>query len=372
MFPDCGSPIRRSSPLLEPPPFVVVLLALLRIDPSARSEPRLPPAIRVEAVSPQADAPGVAAPPAGIAAKAWAVVDGKTGTLLGGFHEAEARPIASTTKVMTAWVILQRADQNPKLLDEEIRFSERAAATRGSSCRLKVGERLPVRELLYGLLLPSGNDAAVALAEHFGPRLHAGEPAKEDGVGMFVAEMNRQAKRLQLAQTRFLDPNGLARNQASARDLAVLTWHAMQNAHFRSYVKTRVHECAVRAGADSKRRVTWKNTNRLLADANCDGVKTGTTNAAGACLVASAHHGADHFIVVVLGSTSGDGRYEDARKLFRWAWEQRAGTSKKAEETHRREPGPCFGWSDDSDFARGTSPHFSLGTSPRRAGRARS
>jgi D-alanyl-D-alanine carboxypeptidase (penicillin-binding protein 5/6) len=291
----------------------MALLALLLIDPAARPGQRPPPVL-------PADAPAAAAMPAGIAAKAWAVVDGKTGKLLWGFHETEARPIASTTKIMTAWIILQRADKDPKLLDEEIRFSERAAATRGSSCRLKAGERLCVRELLYGLLLPSGN-AAVALAEHFGPRPRPGEPAGEDGVRLFVAEMNRQAKGLKLAETNFLDPNGLARNQASARDLGVLTWHAMQNARFREYVKAREHECEVLAGAGTKRRVTWKSTNRLLEDASCDGVKTGTTSAAGACLVASAHRGADH-LIVVLGSTNGDGRYEDARKLFRWAWEQ--------------------------------------------------
>jgi D-alanyl-D-alanine carboxypeptidase (penicillin-binding protein 5/6) len=322
--------------MLKPPPSVIALLALLLIDPAAQSGQRLPLAIPVEAVYPGDDAQVVAATPAGIAAKAWAIVDGKTGKPLWGFHEAEARPIASTTKIMTAWIVLQLAAKDPKLLDEGIHFSERAAATRGSSCRLKVGERLPVRELLYGLLLPSGNDAAVALAEHFGPRLQHGEPAEKDGVRLFVEEMNRQAKGLKLAETNFLDPNGLARNQASARDLALLTWHAMQNAQFREYVKTRAHECEVLAGADTKRRVTWKNTNRLLEDAGCDGVKTGTTNAAGACLVASAHQGPDHLIVVVLGSTNGDGRYEDARKLFRWAREQRRDKIGRPEDTKKR------------------------------------
>jgi len=188
--------------------------------------------------------------------------------------------------------------------------------------------------MLYGLLLPSGNDAAVAPAEYFGPRLQEGEPTKEDGVTLFVAEMNRQAKTLKLAETKFLDPNGLARNEASARDLAALTWHAMQNKQFREYVKTREHECDVLAEGNAKRRVTWKNTNRLLADEGCDGVKTGTTNAAGACLVASAYRGDDHLIVVVLGSTNGDGRYEDARNLLRWAWEQRK--DKKPEEIQKK------------------------------------
>lgn len=324
--------------MLKPLTSVVSVLALLLIDQGTHSEQRLPLAIPVEASYVRADAPVVAPTPAGIAAKAWVILDGKTGKPLWGFHDTEARPIASTTKIMTAWIILQRADKDPKLLDEEIRFSERAAATRGSSCRLKSGERLPVRELLYGLLLPSGNDAAVALAEHFGPRLQSDKSAKEDGVLLFVAEMNRQAKNLKLGETNFLDPNGLARNQASARDLAVLTWHAMQNRRFCAYVKTRVHECEVLGEANTKRRLTWKNTNRLLEDASCDGVKTGTTKAAGACLAASAHRGADHLIAVVLGSTNGDGRYEDARKLFEWAWEQRRRKIEKPKPTKKEQP----------------------------------
>jgi len=322
--------------MLRPPPAVVALLALLLIDPAVPSRQRLPAAPPGKPACPGADAPAAAVQPTGIAAKAWAILDGKTGKLLGGSHEAEARAIASTTKIMTAWIILQRADDNPKWLDEEVHFSERAAATKGSSCGLKVGERLPVRELLYGLLLPSGNDAAVALAEHFGTRLQSGEPAREDGVRLFVAEMNRQALRLKLAETNFLDPNGLAANQASARDLGVLTWHAMKNERFRDYVKTRQHECEVAADGDTKRRVTWKNSNRLLEDAGCDGVKTGTTSAAGACLVASVHQGDDHLIVVVLGSTGGDGRYDDARKLLRWAWQQRGGKVEKPEESRKK------------------------------------
>ncbi|HTU16945.1 MAG TPA: serine hydrolase [Gemmataceae bacterium] len=317
---------------------VVALLAVLLSDLIAPFQQRQPAAIQAEAVALGTGARPVAAAPAGIAAKAWAIMDGKSGKLLWGFREAEARPIASTTKIMTAWIILQRADKNPKWLDEDIRFSERAAAVRGSSCRLKSGERLPVRELLYGLLLPSGNDAAVALAEHFGPRLQTGETDNKDGDRLFVAEMNRQAKSMKLAETNFLDPHGLARNQASARDLGVLTWHAMQNQQFREYVKTRMHECEVRVEAETKRRVKWKNTNRLLEDASCDGVKTGTTKAAGACLVASAHKGSDHLIVVVLGSTSGDGRYEDSRKLLRWAWEQRGHRREKPENTKKRQP----------------------------------
>jgi D-alanyl-D-alanine carboxypeptidase (penicillin-binding protein 5/6) len=261
-----------------------------------------------------------------VTAKAWAVADGKTGKLLWGDHASEARPIASTTKILTAWVVLQLAADDAKVLDEVVVFSERADGTTGSSCRLQAGDKLPVRDLIYGMLLPSGNDAAVALAEHFGPRFAAGGQAAGDPVQQFVGEMNRRARGLGLKETTFVDPNGLGRNLSTAGELATLTWNAMQNARFREYVQTRRHQCAVVGPDGVKRTVSWDNIQRLLGIEGYDGVKTGTTTPAGSCLVASGHRGADHLIVVVLGSTSNDGRYADTRNLFRWAWRQRGQT----------------------------------------------
>jgi D-alanyl-D-alanine carboxypeptidase (penicillin-binding protein 5/6) len=262
--------------------------------------------------------------PPNVSAKAWAIADGKTGKVLWGFKETEPRAIASTTKIMTAFLVVQLAEKDPQVLDEEIVFSERAAAVPGSSSHLRAGERLPVRELLYGMLLPSGNDAAVAFAEHFGPRFKSGNQKENDPVKLFVAEMNRRAKELKLTQTSFLDPNGLARNQASARDLAALAWTVMQNKLFRQYVSTRRHSYKVATKDGQTREVAWANTNKLLGEEGFDGIKTGTTNAAGACLVASGTKGGDHLIVVVLGASPSDARYTDARALFQWAWDQRA------------------------------------------------
>jgi D-alanyl-D-alanine carboxypeptidase (penicillin-binding protein 5/6) len=279
----------------------------------------LPPA---PAQLPKAPADRLDGPPI-VSAKGWAVADGATGKLLWGDHEAEARPIASTTKIMTAWIVLRLAETDPKVLDEVVTFSERAAKTPGSSSKLRAGERLSVRELLYGLLLPSGNDAAVAVAEHFGPRFPADPQAGDDPVRRFVAEMNRRAKELNLKETTFLDPNGLARNLSSPRDLAALTYQAMQIKNFRHYVGTRRHECTVVGPTGEKRAATWENTNHLLDIDGYDGVKTGTTTPAGACLVASGQRGTDRLIVVILGSAAGDARYTDARNLFRWAWLQR-------------------------------------------------
>src|SRR5207248_2921562 len=108
-------------------------------------------------------APDSLAGPPFVSAKAWVVADGKTGKVLWGANEAEARPMASTTKIMTAWVVLRLAATDAKVLDETVTYSEKAAKTTGSSAKLEAGDKLPVRELLYGLLLPSGNDAALAL-----------------------------------------------------------------------------------------------------------------------------------------------------------------------------------------------------------------
>src|SRR5581483_3444446 len=214
--------------------------------------------------------------------------------------------------IMTAWLVLRRAAADPKVLDEVVTSSERAAKTPGSSARLRAGDRLPVRELLYGLLLPSGNDAAAALAEHFGPR-YAAQDGAAGRVAAFVAEMNRQAQALGLAETRYLDPHGLGANVTSARNLATLTHAALQDRLFRQYVQTRRHHAELTGADGAKRPATWDNTNRLLGIEGYDGVKTGSTTAAGSCLVASGRRGSDHLLVVVLGCTSNDSRYVDAR-----------------------------------------------------------
>lgn len=274
-----------------------------------------------EKVAPKVPADALNGPPL-VTAKSWAVADGKTGKVLWGGAETEARPMASTSKIMTAWIVLRLAAEDAKVLDEVVTYSERAAKTLGSSAKLNAGEKVPVKELLYGLMLPSGNDAAVALAEHFGPRF--GAATDGDGLERFVVEMNRRCKALGLKEMAYKDPNGLSRdNVSSARDLAALTWEAMKDERFRNYVTTRRHECEVVEPSGGKRKVVWTNTNRLLDIEGYEGVKTGTTTPAGNCLVGSAKRGDERLIVVVLGSTSADSRYTDIRNLFRWAWVER-------------------------------------------------
>jgi D-alanyl-D-alanine carboxypeptidase (penicillin-binding protein 5/6) len=256
----------------------------------------------------------------------WAVADAATGALVGEFKADAVVDAASTTKIMTAHVILQLIRKDESLLEQPVTFSELAARTSGSSCDLRPGEKLAVKEMLYALLLPSGNDAAVALAEHFGKRFEpASRKAGDDSLARFVAEMNRVAKRLEMSATRYINPNGLPEkgHASSAADLIRLTAAARQIPLFREIVGTRQHDVEV-VGRDGKRRtLTWKNTNRLLAITGYSGVKTGYTRAAGSCLVSTGDRGKDSLIVVVLGAPSAAAAVSDSRNLYRWAWRER-------------------------------------------------
>jgi D-alanyl-D-alanine carboxypeptidase (penicillin-binding protein 5/6) len=260
-----------------------------------------------------------------VTAKAWAIVDGNTGEFLAGSNEDEKRDPASTTKIMTAYLVAQLAEKDPSILDEEITFSERADKTSGSTSDVKAGEKLPVRELMYGLMLPSGNDASVCFAEHFGKRLANADKEGGDEVSAydsFIAAMNRAAESLGMKSSHFENPHGLpsSEHQTTARDLAKLAFEAYKLPLLREVVSTPQHGYTVDSITGYKRNVVWKNTNQLLQTEGYDGIKTGTTNAAGACLVSTAERDGKRLIIAVLGSTSSDARYADTRNLYRWAW----------------------------------------------------
>ena len=297
------------------------------LGPAPTGEPPIPSPEAVNARRP-ARKPGdsLDGPPFTTSA-AWAIADGKTGATLWGQSENKPLEMASTTKMMTALVVTRLAKADPKVLDEVVTFSERADKTVGSTSGVKAGEKVPVRELLYGLLLPSGNDAAEAFAEHFGGRLapENGSPQSTEPFARFIAEMNRVAAELGLRETHFANPHGLpaAGHRSSARDLAKLAQVALLDPTFAKVVATSRRGATLVDGDGKTRNVIWTNTNKLLEFEGYDGVKTGTTTAAGACLIASGRVGNDHLIVVILGAQSSDGRYVDARNLFRWAWRKR-------------------------------------------------
>jgi D-alanyl-D-alanine carboxypeptidase len=225
--------------------------------------------------------------------------DSDTGQVLARRNANQGRPMASTTKIMTALLTLERAN-----LADRVVISP-TALVGGSTMGLTAGEALTVEDLLWGLLLNSGNDAAMALAQHV-----AGSEAA------FVAVMNQRAAELGMANTRFANPHGLdaPEHYSSAYDLWLLTQEALKHQTFRQMVATRTQVTAGRQ---------LFNQNELLGIyPGADGVKTGTTLAAGQNLVASVSQAGRRAIAVILNSQD---RYSDARALFghynaNWRW----------------------------------------------------
>ena len=256
----------------------------------------------------------------------WIICDGDTGRPLWQANANDARHTASTTKIMTAWLVLKAGEENPEIFGEQILFSRRADETPGSTSGLKEGESVSVKEALYGLLLPSGNDMSVALAEHFGKRFVMSEQLKNvdelDPVQAFVMAMNHEAKRLEMDSTTYTNPHGLSEKDhlSTAGDLAKLAFTALGNPMFADYVSTRERGVVVRGSSGYQRNVIWKNTNQLLAIQGYEGVKTGTTSKAGACLASVCFREDRKLLLVVLGSSSSSSRYTDSRNLYRWAW----------------------------------------------------
>lgn len=215
-----------------------------------------------------------------ISAQSAILVEATTGKVLYSKNSDEERGMASTTKIMTAIIVLESADS-----DEIVTVKESCTGIEGSSMYLQPGEKLSVSDLLFGLMLKSGNDCAAALAEHI-----AGSEQE------FVSLMNEKAKTLGLHHTRFINPSGLPDDEhfSTAHDMARLAAYAMQNEQFRRIVSTK--SCKI-----GTRYLT--NHNRLLSQAEgCDGIKTGFTKSSGRCLVTSAVRDGIRLIAVTLNA----------------------------------------------------------------------
>ncbi len=287
----------------------------------------IPPPESINAqVLPKLPADDFSGPPV-VTCKAWAMVDIASGKTLWSHSADMPLDFASTTKIMTAWLVIRQCQEHPEVLDEMLVMSDRADQTGGSTSGVKAGETLPVREALYGLMLPSGNDMSVALAEHFGHRLRpqtAASESSDDPLAAFVAAMNAEAVRLGMTQTNFCNPHGLTESGhvSTANDLAILARTAVGNELFQHYVNTRQHGVTVESLSGYQRNVMWQNTNQLLGIDGYSGIKTGTTDKAGACLVSTSRRGDRQLLLVILGSAASESRYADSRNLYRWAWQQ--------------------------------------------------
>lgn len=251
--------------------------------------------------APGRQAPFVAPVPPGVTAKSAYVFDAAVGTDLYVLDADEQRAPASLTKVATALVVLERADLDDVVTiveEDRVELSESHVGVEG----LLPGDRLSVRDLMAGLLIPSGNDAARALARHVGAGLLGGEAAPAEAVAAFVDEMNATVERLGLTNSRFSNPSGIddpGNHYASARDLGVMTARAMENELFRQLVNETEMVLPSEVLADGYRIVT---TNDLLVEGLVSGVKTGTTADAGGCLITATEIAGNRVIAVVMGS----------------------------------------------------------------------
>ncbi|ODA40689.1 D-alanyl-D-alanine carboxypeptidase family protein [Desulfosporosinus sp. BG] len=245
----------------------------------------------------------VAEGPARVSAEAAVLMDVVTGDLLYGKQADKRRPPASTTKIMTAILGFELGQS-----DEVVTVSPKAAAVGEATLHLDPAEKINLYELITGALVRSGNDACVAIAEHI-----AGSEEQ------FVQLMNQKALALGAQNTHFVNTNGLPNKEhySTAYDLALMARHGLQIPQFASITRqkeTKIHFLEPDVFMD------LRNTNKLLWNyPYADGVKTGTTTAAGKCLVASATKEGRQLLVVVLNAPD---RFGDAKKLLEWGFEK--------------------------------------------------
>gem|GEM_PF-328839 len=250
--------------------------------------------------------PAAVPPPPAVQATAATMMDAAGGRVLYAKNAYRRIYPASVTKILTAYVVLRAQGGRPGALDAEVTVSRRATQAGGSSMYLRAGEKVSVQDLLYGLMLASGNDAAEALGEFSG-----GSPAG------FSAMLNRTAAELGAAATHFVNPSGMPAQDhvTTAYDLALITRAALGEAEFSRIVATRSHTVRFAGG----RALTYYNENRLLGRDGVDGVKTGYTTQAGQTYVVSATREGMRLIGVVIGSSRA-GKYRDALALLQWGF----------------------------------------------------
>ena len=236
-------------------------------------------------------------------ARSCVVLDRNSKKIIFGKNEYNRVKMASTTKIMTATVIIENCD-----LSQTVTVSKKAAGTGGSRLGLKTGDKITIRDLLYGLLLCSGNDAAISLAE-----------TAAGSVQEFSNMMNNKAKELGLNNSHFESPHGLDSDNhyTTAYELALLADYALQNSTFRNIVGTKNYTITING---YPKNIT--NTNELLGSLDgVYGVKTGFTNGANRCLVTSCKRGEMDIICVVLGCDTKNFRTQDSIKLINYTFE---------------------------------------------------
>ncbi|MEV5803930.1 D-alanyl-D-alanine carboxypeptidase family protein [Streptomyces parvulus] len=275
---------------------------------------------QLAATSYKANGVRAAAPAPSIAAKGGFVMNDANGASLYTKAADTKRSTGSTTKIMTAKVVLAQPNLNlDAKVTVQMAYSDYIVSKNASSARLIVGDKVTVRQLLYGLMLPSGCDAAYALADKFGTGTTRAARVKS-----FIGKMNSTAKSLGLKNTHFdsFDGIGNGQNYSTPRDLTKLASNAMKSSTFRTIVKTKKYTAkTVTKTGGTRTMAAWTNTNTLLGSySGAIGVKTGSGPEAKYCLVFAATRGGKTVIGTVLASTSSTQRATDATKLMNYGF----------------------------------------------------
>ena len=261
-----------------------------------------------------------------------AFVMGKNGTVYYARSADEQVKIASITKVMTAILAVENCK-----MDEKITVSNAAAAVGNSTAGLLEGDELTVEQALRGLMIPSGNDAAIALAEHVGKKL---DPKTKDAVATFVKAMNEQAKKLGCTGTLFENPHGLDFDEwagdmhSTAHDVALMMQEAMKDDTIREVMASKDPWIEVTGADGSDHSHSMDTHNVLLGQDGNIGGKTGTTDDAGYCFASAYNRDGDEIYTVVLNSSTTDQRFADTATLASWYYDHKvtvdiANTQKK-------------------------------------------
>ncbi|MGW5477108.1 D-alanyl-D-alanine carboxypeptidase family protein [Streptomyces sp. NPDC004008] len=254
-----------------------------------------------------------------ITAKGGFVMNNSTGKTLFDKNMNGKLSTGSTTKIMTAEVVLSQSNLNlNSTVVVQKAYSDYVVANNASQAHLIVGDKVTVRQLLYGLMLPSGCDAAYALADKFGSG-----STRAARVKSFIGKMNSTARSLGLTNTHFdsFDGIGNGNNYSTPRDLTKLASNAMKSSTFRTVVGTKSTKQKVTTKSGGYRYYNWSNTNPLLGTySGAIGVKTGSGPEAKYCLVFAATRNGKTIIGTVLASSSVDNRTADAKKLLNYGF----------------------------------------------------
>ena len=251
-------------------------------------------------------ATGVIPDPPSIASKSHILMDAETLYVMAENDADAPLPPASLTKIMTSYIAASELASGRIATDDDVPISEKAWRTGGSKMFVRVGTTVKLSDLLRGIVVQSGNDASVAVAEYIG----GGEDA-------FADMMNHEARALDLTSTRFVNATGLPDDghHSSARDMAILSAALIKRFpdHYRLYAEKSFQYGEIERPQYNRNKLLWR-------DKSVDGVKTGLTEAAGYCLVASALREGTRLIAVVMGAESDEQRTRDAQKLLAYGF----------------------------------------------------